>query len=96
MSFPAAVTGLEMSSFRDYISYAITLQPRLSIFEPHFDHVRYISIFIHLPPYLIVSFMVLCFSLLLEKRFIQVICRRLARNRFVFTLVVVCFLKKMT
>ena len=39
----AVTTALTMLSFCDYVSFSITIQPRLNIFSSHIDYGRYLS-----------------------------------------------------
>jgi hypothetical protein len=45
IAFPVTATAaLTISGFRDYISFSITIQPRLTILGPHIDHGGYMSV----------------------------------------------------
>jgi hypothetical protein len=65
------------SSFRDWISFSITIQPRLTIFGPHFDDGTRVY-----------NFVVLWFSLFSEKYFTQ---EDQVRHRSVYTCFVLEF-----
>ena len=43
IAFPVAVTALTMSSFGDWVSFSITIQPRLTMYGPHIEHGGYMS-----------------------------------------------------